>query len=89
MTPEEQAAADKAAAEAAAKAAGEAKAKGYRRGQLVGFKFRDEVTGGQLDGIGVVTRGGKLGESIVVRPLTAHDVTVDTAEVEPVVVDEV
>jgi hypothetical protein len=61
----------------------------YKRGQLVTFVARDETTGGQLAGIGVVTRGSDGGGHLVVRPLADHDVTVDPGEVEPVVVDEV
>ncbi len=61
----------------------------YKRGQLVTFVARDETTGAQLDGIGVVTLGSDAGGHLVVRPLSPHDVTVDPAAVEPVVVDEV
>lgn len=66
-----------------------AKQPAYKRGQLVAFVARDVVTGAQLDGIGVVTLGSDKGGHLVVRPLAAHDVTVDPAGVEPVVVDEV
>ena len=61
----------------------------YRRGQLVQFVARDQVTGGQLFGEGVVTRGTDRGGQLRVRPLADHELTVDPAEAEPVVVDEV
>jgi hypothetical protein len=88
----EKAAAEKAAAEKAAaeKAAAEKAAKAGRpkRGQLVDFTHRDPVSGDQLVGIGVVLSSAGEG-GITVRPLAAHDVLVDPAEVDVVVVDEV
>ena len=71
------------------KAAQQPKAAAYKRGQLVQFTARDAVTGGQLAGIGVVTLGSDGGGNLSVRPLADHDVSVDPAEAEPVVVDEV
>lgn len=61
----------------------------YKRGQLVSFVARDLVTDAQLTGVGVVTLGSDGGGNLVVRPLADHDVSVDPAEAEPVVVDEV
>jgi hypothetical protein len=61
----------------------------YKRGQLVSFVFANPHNGDQVQTVGVVTLGSDGGGSLVVRPLAAHDVTVDPADVEPVVIDEV
>ena len=92
MTPDEQAAAEKAAADKAAaeQAAAKAKRAKLKRGALAQVVYRDQLTGRQVGPVvAVVTRGLDDGGLIRVRPVADHEVTVDTAEVEPVIVDEV
>jgi hypothetical protein len=60
---------------------------GFTAGQLVRYRHRDVVTGGWLEGAGVVLQAAQADEAVVVSPLSPYVLSVEPAHLTALELD--